>query len=106
MGAACNPRRAQIFSSSSGEFADSHIFRRVAEALQVALHFGVPVGELQTEGDGLGVHSVGAADLWGVFEFPGAALEHVRQADESLVNENRSLFDEQGLGRVHHVIRG
>src|SRR5436190_1550854 len=46
----------------AGEFAHAHLFRGVLEAGNIALDLGVPVGQLQSEGDGLRVDAVRAAD--------------------------------------------
>ncbi len=59
----------------AGEFADAHVFGGVPETREVALSFGIPVRELEAEGDGFGVDAVGASDLGRVFELPGALLE-------------------------------
>ena len=90
MAAAFSPRRAQIFSSSSGrevgegadgagELSDPHVFGGRDEARDVALRLRVPVGDFEAEGDGLGVDAVSAADHGRVFEFPGAALRGLRK---------------------------
>ena len=59
--------------------ADAHVFGGRAQAREVAPCFFVPDGELQSEGDRLGVDAVGAADLHGVAELEGAPLEDVAQ---------------------------
>ena len=64
----------------AGELSDAHVFGGGHEARDVALRFGIPVGELESEGDGLGVDAVRASDHGRVFELPGAALEHVGEA--------------------------
>ena len=50
------------------------------KALDVALRLRVPVGQLEAEGDGLGVDAVGASDHGRVLELPGAALQHFGEA--------------------------
>ena len=115
--AAFSPSRAQIFSSSSGvrwakiptapeNFPDAHVFRRGHEARDVALRFRIPVGELEAEGDGLGVDAVGAADHGSVFELPGAAFEDFGKALEVVRDDLRGLADEQGLRGVDDVVGG
>ena len=47
------------------------------EALDVAPRFRVPVGQLEAEGDGLGVDAVRAADHGRVLELQGAPLQHL-----------------------------
>ena len=84
--AAFKPRRAQIFSSSSGvrwanvPTAPENLPTRMSsarghEAGDVALRFRIPVGQLEAESDGLGVDAVRAADHGRVLELPRAALE-------------------------------
>ena len=50
------------------------------EARDVALRFGIPVGQLQAEGDGLGVDAVGAADLGVSLNSQARRFEHFAQA--------------------------
>jgi len=58
----------------SREFADAEVFGCGVEAGEVALHLGVPEQELEAEGGGFGVDSVGAADDGRVLEFDGAGF--------------------------------
>ena len=50
------------------DLADSHLLGGHLEALEVALHLGVPVRQLEAERDRLGVNAVRAADLRRVLE--------------------------------------
>ena len=59
--------------------ADAHVFGGGAEAGEIAAGLFVPDGQFEPEGDRLGVDSVGAADLHGVPELQGAALEDLAQ---------------------------
>ncbi len=63
-------------ADGAGEFADAHALGGGGEADGIALHFGVPVEELEAEGGGLGVDAVSATDRGRMLEFDGAALEH------------------------------
>ena len=90
----------------AGELAHAHLLGRQFEALDVAQHLGVPVGQLQSKGDGLGMHAVSAADHRSVFELPGAALEHVAQLLQVFANDGRGLLDQQRLRGVNHVVGG
>ena len=76
-------------ADGAGELADAHVFGGGLEAGDVALHLGIPVGELEAEGDGLGVDAVGAADHGGVFELPGAAFEDFGEALQILRDDLR-----------------
>ena len=69
---------------SAGELAHAHVLGCGVEARQIALHFGVPVEQLEAEGGRLGVDAVGAADGGRVLELDGAALEHREQRRRSL----------------------
>ena len=66
-------------SDRARNLAHAQIFRRGFEALQIASRFLVPDGELQAEGDRLGVNAMRAADLHGVLELERAPLEHLAQ---------------------------
>ena len=89
---------------SAGELADAHVFRRCVEAGEVALHFGIPVEQLEPKGGGLGVDAVGATDGGRVLELESAALEHGQEGDDAGANELRRLLDLQRLGCVDNVI--
>ena len=91
-------------ADGTGELADAHLLCREFEAFDVTKGFGVPVGQLESKGDRLSVHAVGAADHRRVFEFPGAAPEHVTQLLQVLADDCRSLLDQQGLCGVDHVV--
>ena len=90
----------------AGNFSHRHLPRRHLKTRRVAAVFGVPVGDLQAEGDRLGVNSVRAADFGSVLEFPGAAFEHVAQLLDSLLDQLRSVANQQRLRGVHHVVGG
>ena len=55
-------------------FSDAQVFGGGAQSSQSAAGLFVPDGEFKTEGDGLGVDAVGAADLDGVLKFESAAF--------------------------------
>ena len=59
----------------AGNLADFELFRGGVKSFDVAANLGEPIRDLQAEGDRFGVNTVGAADLRGVFELPGAAFE-------------------------------
>ena len=69
-------------ADGAGDFADLHLLGGCAEAGDVALIFGKPVGDLQAEGDGLGMDAVGAADLGSVLKFVGAVFENFAEEFE------------------------
>ena len=76
-----------------------------AKTLDVALGLGVPVGQLETKRDGLGVDAMSAADHGRVFELPGTAFQHGRKLFQVGGDNGGSLLDEQGLGSIDHVVR-
>jgi hypothetical protein len=59
--------------------------------VQIALHLFVPDGQLQPEGNRLGVHAVRAADLHRVLELERAPLEHGRSSQARQQNGRRLL---------------
>ena len=68
--------------------------------------FGEPVGDFQAEGDGLGVHAVGAADLRSGAKFLGAGDQSVAKFHERGFDKARGFADLQGLRGVDHVVGG
>ncbi len=90
----------------AGKFSHPHVLGGGSKARDVALRLGIPVGQLETESDRLGVDAVGAADHGRVLELPGAALQYLGQTLQIGGDNRGGLPDEQGLGRVHHVVRG
>ena len=91
-------------SHGAGELAHAHVFGGGIEARDVALRFRIPVGQFESEGDGLGVDAVGAADHGRVFEFPGAAFEHFGEALKIFRDDGGRLADQQGLRGIDHVV--
>src|SRR6266571_3671784 len=59
-------------ADGAGDFSDSHLRGGIAEARDIALIFGKPVGDFQAEGDGLRVDAVSAPDLRRVAKFVSA----------------------------------
>ena len=66
----------------AGEFADAHIFGSAVEAFDISLCLGIPVGQLEAEGDRLGVDAMSATDHGSIFELPCAALEDIGKLTE------------------------
>ena len=90
---------------SAAKFSDPHLFGGKVEALQVALHFAEPVGNLQTESNRLGVNSVRAPDLRGVLKLQCATLQHHEEFFDAGPQQYRSLLHEQRLRGVHYIVR-
>ena len=88
----------------AGNFTDGDLLRGDLKAREVAAIFGVPIGDLQAEGDGLGVNAVRAADFRRVFEFPGAPLENFAERFDFFLDQVRGFADEQRLRGVHDVV--
>ena len=74
-------------ADGAGKLADAHVFGGCLEAGKVALHLGVPVQQLETEGRRLGVDAVSAADGGRVLELDGTTLEHREQSLDPCSNE-------------------
>ncbi len=66
----------------AGELADAHLLGGQFKTLDIAFDFGVPVRQLQAEGNRFSMDTVGAADGGSVFELEGAALQHFAQLCE------------------------
>src|SRR5579863_927344 len=88
----------------AGDLSDGDVFCGGFEAREVAAIFVIPVGDFQTEGDGLGVDAMSAADLRRVFELPGAALENFTKAREAGCDQLGGFTKEQGLSGIHNVV--
>ena len=89
----------------AGQLANPHLLCRHLEALDVALHFRVPVRQLQPEGDRLGMNAVCAPDRRRVLELPGAALQYLAQLPEIVTHDCRRLLHQQRLGSIDHIVR-
>ncbi len=92
-------------TNSAGELANAHVLGGSGEAGCVALHFGVPVEQLEAKSGGLGVDSVGAAYGGRVLELDGAALEHGEESGDAVAKKRGCFFDLEGLGSVDNVVR-
>src|ERR1700722_13119289 len=93
-------------ADGSGELADAEIFGGCIEAGEVALHLGVPEEQLEAEGRGLGMDTVGAADDGGVLELEGTAFERVCEGDDARADDGGGFFELQGLRGVDDVGAG
>ena len=93
-------------ANGTGDLAESDLAGSLAKAVDVALIFGEPVGELQAEGDGLGVNAVGAANLRGVLKFVGAEIEDFAEEDKVAFDDAGSVAEEEGLRGVDHIVGG
>ena len=86
-------------SHRARDLAHAQVFGGRSQAHQIAPRFAVPDGQLQSEGDRLGVYAVGAADLHGVFEFESAALQDRLQSLQAGQQNPASLPDLQAPAR-------
>src|SRR5580704_18799976 len=87
----------------TGDFSEFHVADGFVEAGDVALIFSEPVGDLKAEGDGLGVNTVGAANLGSVAELVRAHIENFPENDEVTLNDVRSVAHKERLSGVHHI---
>src|SRR5580692_5357480 len=60
----------------AGNFPVGHAVRGFAKARNVSLVLCEPAGDFQAKGDGLGMHAMGAANLWRVLKFVSTKIEH------------------------------
>ena len=86
--------------------ADPQILGGGLEARDVALQLVVPQREFQPERDRFGVDPVRAPDLDGVLELERPLSERRRQRSRTLQDQRRSLFQQQRLRRIDHIVRG
>ena len=91
-------------SHGAGKLAHAHILGGAFEALDVSLRLGIPISQLEAEGNWLGVNAVGAANHRDILELPGAAFEHFGKPFEIGSNDGRCLPDEQSLCGIDHVV--
>src|SRR5438552_10180098 len=89
-----------------GELSYPHVLRCVLKTRDIALRFGIPVGQLDSKSNRLGVHTVGAADHGRVFEFPGTAFQDLGELLKTRADDFRSLINEQSLSGVNQVVGG
>ncbi len=93
-------------SDGAGSLAHAQVFSGGADALQVAFRFLIPDGDLETEGDGLGMDSVGPADLDGVLKLECAALEDGLQRFQVAEDDGGGLLQEERLRGIDDVVGG
>ena len=79
--------------------------RRVAEALLIALILRVPIRDLESEGDGLGVNPVRAANLRRVTKLLCPECKDVAEFREAALDKAGRVADEKRLRCVHDVVR-
>src|SRR5277367_3968516 len=89
----------------SREFSNPQVFRSGFEARDVALCFGIPVGHLESESDGLGVDAVCPPDHRRVLELERPPFQHFGQSIKVGRNQGRSLLNQQRLRRIDHIVR-
>jgi hypothetical protein len=92
-------------SHGARDLAHAQVFGGRAQPFEVAPRFAVPDRKLKSEGDRLGMHAVGAADLHGVFELEGPPPQHRAQTLQPGQQNLARLPDLQRLRRIHDVVR-
>src|SRR5258708_19575301 len=60
----------------AGKLSDTNLFRRTLKAFDVALHFGVPVGQLKAKSHSFCVHSLTAPNHGRLLPLPSAASDY------------------------------
>jgi hypothetical protein len=88
----------------AGHFADREITRGVTKAREIAAIGVKPIREFQTEGDGLGMNTVGAANLRRVLKLASAALENVAEADKIVFDLARRFANQKRLRGVDNIV--
>src|SRR5512133_975840 len=92
-------------SNRPRQLPDAHLLGGEVEALEVALHFGVPVRQLQSECNRLGMDTMSAANLWGMSEFLCPALEHLDQLLDIRPQDRGCLLYQERLRRIDDIVR-
>src|SRR5260370_37141975 len=100
-------RRSEVGEDAhrARRFANSHFLGCGGKARDVALRFRIPIGQLESESDGLGMDAVSATHHRSVFELPGAALKDLCQTLQIFGDQSRGLGDEQSLRGVDNIAR-
>ena len=88
------------------DLADADDVARAQQPLPIALQLLVPERQLQTEGDRLGVHAVGASDHRRTAMLGGAVADGVREVVDVLQQQVAGLVELERQGRVDDVRRG
>src|SRR5579884_714273 len=75
------------------------------KAVDVAFRFGIPVGELESEGRGLGMNAVSASDRRRVLKFKRTAFEHGFERFKIVANDQRSFVNLKCLRGIDDIVR-
>ena len=99
-------RRIRKGAYSAGDLARFHSLGRMLEAFNVALHFGIPVEQLQTKGRWLSVHPMGTAHFYSVFIFLGFFADDIFQMFKIFFENVVGLLQQITICRVNNVGAG
>ncbi len=88
----------------AGKLADAQIVGGGFQALAPAHQLVIPQGEFQAEGDRLGMNTVGAPDLHGVFVFESPAAERCGECARVVQQQTRRFGQHQCLRGIDHVV--
>ncbi len=91
-------------ADGAGDFSDSHLRGGIAEARDIALIFGKPVGDFQAEGDGLRVDAVSAPDLRSVAKFVGAKIQDFSEHHQRALDYFGCVANLESLRGVDNVV--
>ena len=93
-------------ADGSGQLAEGDALSRSGEPFRVAPHLVEPHSQLEPEGDGLGVDTVGAADHQRVFVLSGTPAQGTYQVVDLLREQVRGVGELQAGRGVPHVACG
>src|SRR5215471_17597266 len=90
----------------AGDLTESHAVSGFAEASDVALILGEPVGYLEAKGDGFGVNAVSAANLWRVLEFVCAHIQNFAKDHQVAFDDVGGVAHKKGLCGIDDIVGG
>ena len=92
-------------TNGTANLSDLHSASSLVEALDIALHLGVPEHPFEAERCDVGMDAVRTADAGGVFIFQSLAAEHRGEVLKVGTQDVVGLLEKITVGRVHNVGR-
>jgi hypothetical protein len=73
-------------ANGAGDFSNGHLSGGGAESRDVALILSEPIGNLEAEGDGLGMNAMSASDLRCLAKLVSAKIENLSKHHQAALN--------------------